>query len=48
MAVQLVRVLAPVRIIAADVDATKLEQAKALGADDVVNTRNVDLSFVRL
>jgi alcohol dehydrogenase, propanol-preferring len=42
MAVQLVRVLAPVRIIAADVDATKLEQAKALGADDVVNTRDVD------
>jgi propanol-preferring alcohol dehydrogenase len=42
MAVQLVRVLTPVRIIAADVDATKLEQAKALGADDVVNTRDVD------
>jgi alcohol dehydrogenase, propanol-preferring len=42
MAVQLVRVLTPARIIAADVDATKLEQAKALGADDVVNTRDVD------
>ena len=28
------------RIIAADVDATKLEQAKALGADHVVNTRD--------
>lgn len=42
MAVQLVRALASVRIIAADVDATKLEQAKALGADDVVNTRDVD------
>jgi propanol-preferring alcohol dehydrogenase len=42
MAVQLMRVLAPVRIIAADVDQAKLEQAKALGADDVVNTRNVD------
>ena len=42
MAVQLVRVLAPVRIIAADVDATKLEQAKALGANDMVNTRDVD------
>ena len=37
MAVQLVRVLAPVRIIAADVDPAKLEQAKVLGADDVVN-----------
>jgi propanol-preferring alcohol dehydrogenase len=32
----------PVRLIAADVDATKLEQAKVLGADDVVNTRDVD------
>jgi propanol-preferring alcohol dehydrogenase len=40
MAVQLLRVLVPVRIIAADVDATKLEQAKALGADHVVNTRD--------
>jgi alcohol dehydrogenase, propanol-preferring len=42
MAVQLVRVLAPVRIFAADVEATKLEQAEALGADDVVTTRDVD------
>ena len=42
MAIQLLRVLAPVRIIAADVDGAKLEQAKALGADDVVNNRNAD------
>ena len=40
MAVQLLRVLAPVRIVAADVDDRKLAQAKALGADDVVNNRN--------
>jgi alcohol dehydrogenase, propanol-preferring len=38
MAVQLLRVLAPVRLIAADIDPAKLEQAKALGADDSVNT----------
>jgi propanol-preferring alcohol dehydrogenase len=48
MAVQLVRVLAPMRIIAADVDATKLEQAKALGADDVVNTRDVDAAVEQI
>jgi alcohol dehydrogenase, propanol-preferring len=40
MAVQLLRVLTAVRIVAADVDDEKLEQAKALGADDVVNNRN--------
>jgi propanol-preferring alcohol dehydrogenase len=40
MAVQLMRVLAPVRIVAGDVDAAKLEQAKALGADEIVNTRD--------
>src|SRR6188472_2281845 len=40
MAIQLLRVLAPVRIIAADVDETKLEQAIALGADDIVNNRD--------
>ena len=40
MAIQLLRVLAPVRIVAADVDDKKLEQAKALGAHDVVNNRN--------
>ena len=42
MAIQLLRVLAPVRIVAADVDEKKLQQAKALGADDVVNNRNAD------
>lgn len=40
MAIQLLRVLAPARIVAADVDDKKLEQAKALGADDTVNNRN--------
>ena len=40
MAIQLLRVLAPVRIVAADVDDNKLQQAKALGADDIVNNRN--------
>lgn len=40
MAVQLMRILAPVRIIAGDVDPIKLEQAKALGADATVNTRD--------
>jgi propanol-preferring alcohol dehydrogenase len=41
MAIQLLRVLAPLRIVAADVDDKKLEHAKALGADDIVNNRNV-------
>ena len=40
MAIQLLRVLGPMRIIAADVDDKKLEQAKALGAHDVINNRN--------
>ena len=40
MAIQLLRVLAPVRIVAVDVDDYKLQQAKALGADDTVNNRN--------
>ena len=40
MAIQLLRVLAPVRIIAADVDDNKLQQARALGADHIVNNRN--------
>ena len=40
MAIQLLRVLAPMRIVAADVDDKKLQQAKALGAHDVVNNRN--------
>jgi propanol-preferring alcohol dehydrogenase len=40
MAIQLLRVLAPVRIVAADVDDRKLQHAKALGADDIVNNRD--------
>ena len=40
MAIQLLRVLAPVRIVAADVDDAKLRQATALGADDIVNNSN--------
>lgn len=40
MAIQLLRVLTPVHIVAADVDDKKLAQAKALGADDVVNNRS--------
>lgn len=42
MALQLLRALAPVRIVAADVDDAKLAQAKSLGADDIVNNRNGD------
>jgi alcohol dehydrogenase, propanol-preferring len=42
MAIQLLRVLAPVRIVAADVDDKKLQQAKTLGADHIVNNRNAD------
>ncbi|HUO07547.1 MAG TPA: NAD(P)-dependent alcohol dehydrogenase [Phycisphaerae bacterium] len=42
MAIQLLRVLTPVRIVAADVDDKKLKQAKALGADEIVNNRDGD------
>jgi propanol-preferring alcohol dehydrogenase len=48
MAIQLLRVLAPVRIIAADVDDKKLQQAKALGADEIVNNRNADEAAERI
>src|SRR5215203_86492 len=48
MAVQLLRVLAPVRIVAADVDDDKLQQAKALGADDIVNNRDADDAAERI
>jgi propanol-preferring alcohol dehydrogenase len=41
MAIQLLRVLAPMRIVAADVDEQKLQQARSLGADEVVNNRNL-------
>jgi len=40
MAIQLLGVLAPMRIVAADVDDKKLQQAQALGAHDVINNRN--------
>lgn len=40
MAIQLLRVLAPVRIVAADIDDRKLRHAEALGADHGVNNRN--------
>lgn len=48
MAIQLVRALAPVRIVAADVDDKKLEHAKSLGADEVVNNRNADEAFEQI
>ena len=48
MAIQLLRVLAPVRIIAADIDDKKLEQAKALGADDIVNNRDASDAAKRI
>lgn len=48
MAIQLLRVLAPVRIIATDVDEKKLNQAKALGADETVNNRNADEAAERI
>ena len=48
MAIQLLRVLAPVRIVAADVNDSKLQQAKALGADDIVNNRNAEEAAERI
>ena len=48
MAIQLLRVLAPVRIVAADVDEKKLEQAKSLGADEVVNNAEADEAADRI
>jgi propanol-preferring alcohol dehydrogenase len=48
MAIQLLRVLAPVRIVAADIDDRKLQQAKALGADDIVNNRNASEAVDRI
>ena len=48
MAIQLLRVLAPVRIVAADVDDKKLQHAKALGADNVVNNRNAPEAAERI
>lgn len=40
MAVQILKTLTSARLIAGDVAADKLTQAKALGADDVINTAN--------
>jgi propanol-preferring alcohol dehydrogenase len=48
MAIQLLRVLTPVDVIAADVDEKKLQQAKTLGADHVVNNRNADEAAERI
>ncbi len=48
MAIQLLRVLAPVRIIAADVDDTKLQHASALGADHIVNNRDASDAAERI
>lgn len=48
MAVQLLRVLAPVRIVAADVDDAKLAQARSLGADEIVNNRHGDEAAERI
>lgn len=42
MAVQLMRQIAPVHIIACDVDEKKLEHAKSIGADETVNNSNID------
>jgi propanol-preferring alcohol dehydrogenase len=48
MAIQLLRALAPVRIVAADVDDRKLGQAKALGAHDIVNNRDSAAAAARI
>jgi propanol-preferring alcohol dehydrogenase len=48
MAIQLLRVLAPVTIVAADVDDKKLEQATTLGADHIVNNRNAKEAAERI
>ncbi|MBV2167749.1 MAG: NAD(P)-dependent alcohol dehydrogenase [Bdellovibrio sp.] len=42
MAVQLLRCLSGCRIVAGDVDDSRLEMAKKLGADLIVNTKNAD------
>jgi propanol-preferring alcohol dehydrogenase len=48
MAIQLLRVLAPARIVAADVDERKLAQAQALGAHDIVNNRDATAAAERI
>jgi propanol-preferring alcohol dehydrogenase len=42
MAIQLLRILCPARIIACDVDSAKLDQAKHLGADHAISSKNVE------
>jgi alcohol dehydrogenase, propanol-preferring len=48
MAVQLLRVLSTARIIAGDVDEAKLAQAKQLGADHTVSTRDLEAATVAI
>jgi propanol-preferring alcohol dehydrogenase len=48
MAIQLLRALTPVRIVAADVDDKKLKHAKSLGADEAVNNRNAGEAAERI
>jgi propanol-preferring alcohol dehydrogenase len=48
MAIQLLRTLAAVAIVAADVDDKKLEQSIRLGADHIVNNRNADEAAERI
>jgi alcohol dehydrogenase, propanol-preferring len=48
MALQLLRVLAPVRIVAADVDDRKLQHARSLGADHEVNNRDGEEAAERI
>jgi propanol-preferring alcohol dehydrogenase len=48
VAIQLLRILAPVLIVAADVDDKKLQHAKALGADHTVNNRNATEAAERI
>ena len=48
MAVQLLRALAPVRVIAADIDPAKMEQAKRLGAHDVVHTGDANAAVEQI
>jgi propanol-preferring alcohol dehydrogenase len=48
MAIQLLRVLAPVRIVAADIDDKKLQQAATLGADEIVNNRDAAAALERI
>lgn len=44
MAVQLLKALTPARLIAGDIDPAKLEHARKLGVEHVIDTRNGDLA----